>query len=519
MATALIESLRGCPRELHLTFTEDRSARWLGLEEAGVVPTDDTVARDGVVSARHAATPTTGWRDEARGVMPLIVPGTKKGWRRAGFGLAPLTLVIDITAVLAASRALTLSGRSSLLLTLLVLALNGGAGQYRARIAPSLLDELPGLVGRALVAGAVATSLRVFVELPVQDGLVYASLVFIVLAVAGRMLAYPLMRVYRRSGGLGDPTIIVGSGNIGCQVADTLIEHPEYGLWPVGYVDDDPLVRDRRIPVMGGLSELPGLLREYRIRNVIVAFTTSRESRMVDALRACDRMSCEIFFVPRLYELHGAGPDTEVVWGLPLTRLSRASYRTLMWRTKRAFDLVVASVALVLLSPLMLACALAVRLEGGPGVIFRQERVGLDGHRFQILKFRSIRLVPGEAPGPWNIGRDPRVGPVGRTMRKLSLDELPQLWNIIRGDMSLVGPRPERPSYVEEFSAQFPRYVARHRVPAGLTGWAQVHGLRGDTDIADRAAFDNYYIENWSMWSDIKITLRTVGQVLCGRGR
>jgi lipopolysaccharide/colanic/teichoic acid biosynthesis glycosyltransferase len=104
-------------------------------------------------------------------------------------------------------------------------------------------------------------------------------------------------------------------------------------------------------------------------------------------------------------------------------------------------------------------------------------------------------------------------------MRKLSLDELPQLWNIIRGDMSLVGPRPERPSYVEEFSAQFPRYVARHRVPAGLTGWAQVHGLRGDTDIADRAAFDNYYIENWSMWSDIKITLRTVGQVLCGRGR
>ena len=152
-------------------------------------------------------------------------------------------------------------------------------------------------------------------------------------------------------------------------------------------------------------------------------------------------------------------------------------------------------------------------------MIFRQERVGLDGRRFQILKFRSIRLAPGEASGLWNIGRDPRVGPVGRTMRKLSLDELPQLWNIIRGDMSLVGPRPERPSYVEEFSAQFPRYVARHRVPVGLTGWAQVHGLRGDTDIADRAAFDNYYIENWSMWSDIKITLRTVGQVLGGRGR
>ena len=223
-----------------------------------MVPTDDTVARNGVVSARHAATPITGWRDEARAVMPLIVPGARKGWRRAGFGLAPVTLVIDITAALTASRALSLSGRSCLVLTLIVLALNGGAGQYRARIAPSLLDELPSLVGRALVAGAVATSLRVFVELPVHDGLVYASLVFILLAVAGRMLAYPLMRVYRRSGGLGDPTVIVGSGNIGCQIADTLIEHPEYGLWPVGYVDDDPLVEGPSHPRDGRPGRAPG---------------------------------------------------------------------------------------------------------------------------------------------------------------------------------------------------------------------------------------------------------------------
>src|SRR5262249_24226523 len=155
--------------------------------------------------------------------------------------------------------------------------------------------------------------------------------------------------------------------------------------------------------------------------------------------------------------------------------------------------------------------------------IFHQERVGLDGHRFQILKFRTLRPSAGERQGQsdreWCVVGDPRIGPVGRVMRKLSLDELPQLWNILRGDMSLVRPPPERPSFVESCARKYPRYVARHRVPAGLTGWAQVHGLRGDTDIADRVAFDNYYIENWSMWSDVKILLRTFGQVAGGRGR
>ncbi|MBA3233915.1 MAG: sugar transferase, partial [Propionibacteriales bacterium] len=289
-----------------------------------------------------------------------------------------------------------------------------------------------------------------------------------------------------------------------------------------GYVDSDPLIApdDRHVPLLGGTESLTRLLAEYRIRNVIVAFTTSRESVMVEMLRTCDRMACEIFFVPRLYELHGAGRQTELIWGLPLNRLSRASYRSITWRAKRVFDFLAATFALVLASPILAFCALAVRLEGGPGVIFRQERVGLDGRRFMILKFRSLRPAnEAESSQCWNIGDDPRLGPVGKILRRSSLDELPQLWNVIRGDMSLVGPRPERPVFVEEFTARFPRYVARHRVPAGLTGWAQVHGLRGDTDISDRAAFDNYYIENWSLWADVKILLRTAGQVVGGQGR
>jgi exopolysaccharide biosynthesis polyprenyl glycosylphosphotransferase len=182
-------------------------------------------------------------------------------------------------------------------------------------------------------------------------------------------------------------------------------------------------------------------------------------------------------------------------------------------------DAALAGAALLVFSPVLLACALAVRLEGGPGVLFEQERVGLDGRRFTLLKFRSLKpATEDESATRWNVSHDDRLGPVGRFLRKSSLDELPQLWNIVRGDMSLVGPRPERPHFVEQFEQHIPRYMARHRVPTGLTGWAQVHGLRGDTSIENRASFDNYYIQNWSLWGDIKILLRTVQQVVWGRG-
>jgi lipopolysaccharide/colanic/teichoic acid biosynthesis glycosyltransferase len=161
-----------------------------------------------------------------------------------------------------------------------------------------------------------------------------------------------------------------------------------------------------------------------------------------------------------------------------------------------------------------------VRVETGPGVIFRQQRVGQDGKVFECLKFRSMRPDSNdEAATRWSIARDDRVGPIGRFLRRTSLDELPQLWNIIRGDMTMVGPRPERPHFVDQFSAQHHRYADRHRMRAGLTGLAQVSGLRGNTSIAERARYDNYYIENWSLWLDAKIMLRTFAEVLLARGR
>jgi exopolysaccharide biosynthesis polyprenyl glycosylphosphotransferase len=200
--------------------------------------------------------------------------------------------------------------------------------------------------------------------------------------------------------------------------------------------------------------------------------------------------------------------------------MREAPFRRLSWRLKRVVDIVVSACCLVLLAPVFTACAVIVRLEGGPGILFRQQRVGLDGRAFELLKFRSMRPVDLEESATlWNVADDDRIGRFGRFLRVSSLDELPQLWNVLRGDMSLVGPRPERPHFVDQFATTFPRYMARHRVPSGMTGWAQVHGLRGDTSVADRARFDNYYIEHWSLWLDLKIVVRTITVVLTGQGR
>jgi exopolysaccharide biosynthesis polyprenyl glycosylphosphotransferase len=449
---------------------------------------------------------------------------TKQGREReprTGVDVVPLVVAIDVLALLAATVITSLSIVSSVLLVALILCINAVGGHYRPRLAPSLLDEVPSLIGRALVVGAVVTAFRTLWELPVREGPVSTAVLFLVLACLGRGVGYPLMRRSRVVGRVARPTIIVGCGRVGDQLAQTLLEHPEYGLKPVGFVDDSPFIptAELRVPLLGDTDSLARLLRKHHVSNVIVAFSSSRESVIVDVLRTCDRMRCEIFLVPRFYELHGAARDNELVWGIPLTRLRRAPYRTLTWRCKRGADAVLAAFGLVLLSPVLAVCALAVRLEGGPGVIFRQERVGLDGRPFTMLKFRSLKPSDElESTSNWNIGGDPRIGRVGQILRQTSLDELPQLWNVVRGDMSLVGPRPERPFFVQEFTKQFPRYMARHRVPAGMTGWAQINGLRGDTDISERARFDNYYIENWSLWEDVKIVLRTTRQVLGGRG-
>jgi len=389
------------------------------------------------------------------------------------------------------------------------------------------LDDTPRIVGRWLAAVAITMLVQaaftrwrwdlVLIKWEVV-GAAAATLGFLL---ALRAAAYGVVRRLRRQRRVVHRTLVLGAGRVGAQVAEVLLDHPEYGLHPIGFLDSDPWLgpKELPLPILGGTDALYHVLTDHDVNNVVVAFGSMRESALVDVIRTCDRLDTEIFMVPRLFELHHVSEDMDSVWGMPLVRLRRAARRSRGWRVKRAFDILVSSLALVVLSPIMLIAAIAVLLEGGPGIIFRQERVGVDGRRFQVMKFRSLKPVDDtEAQTNWSIAHDDRLGPVGRFLRTSSIDELPQLINILKGEMSLVGPRPERPHFVDQFCEAYPRYVARHRVPSGLTGWAQIHGLRGDTSIADRARFDNYYIENWSLWLDVKIMLRTVGSVIRGDG-
>jgi exopolysaccharide biosynthesis polyprenyl glycosylphosphotransferase len=462
------------------------------------------------------------------------VPGDPSWLTRWGVG--PLLVACDTAAVVVGVLGVEYIGRETgfdspsrktAFFGLLFLLALWPAGLYRSRLSLSVLDDLPVLVGRWLSAAALAILAQiVWSQALWQDYIVnwrflLGAVTIGVLSVVFRSFAYPTIRRLRARGLVAHRTLVLGAGRVGEHVASILQAHPEYGLHPIGFLDAAPPPQGEgaRLPVLGGPAQLTAVLEQHRVHNLIIAFSSMKESEMVSVIRTCDRLRCELFVVPRLFELHQVREDMDNAWGLPLTRLRRATYRSRAWQVKRLFDIAFAATALLLLSPLMLAIAAAVRIDGGPGVLFRQERVGVDGRSFQVLKFRSLRPTDEhESATNWNVAHDHRLSRVGRFLRRTSLDELPQLINILRGDMSLVGPRPERRHFVEQFRGVYPSYEARHRVPSGLTGWAQIHGLRGDTSIADRARFDNYYIENWSLWLDLKIILRTVSSVLRGAG-
>ena len=260
---------------------------------------------------------------------------------------------------------------------------------------------------------------------------------------------------------------------------------------------------------------LESALRKFDVQRVVVAFGRVREADWVGIMRTAVLNDVEIHVVPRFFDIgmtsFGAGADQ--IWGIPLCRVRRSVLHGAAWRAKRVFDVVLAGLALLLAAPLLGLIAVAVRLSSPGPILFRQCRIGQDGRRFDLLKFRSMRTSHDGATS--RVATADHQTAVGRWLRRTSLDELPQLWNVLRGDMSLVGPRPERPVFAERFSADIAGYRDRHRLPVGLTGWAQVHGLRGDdTSLVERARFDNLYIEGWSLWLDVVVLLRTVGAVL-----
>ncbi|MFX1759960.1 MULTISPECIES: exopolysaccharide biosynthesis polyprenyl glycosylphosphotransferase [Rhodococcus] len=432
-----------------------------------------------------------------------------------------LSTPISDLAVLSGTLALTGADRPLPTATTLVL-LMAMMGAYRSHLTLSVLDDLPRILAAVTLAGVITALM--FQPYGSSFGAVRLTALAFTASTVSRIGAYAMERHVRRNSRRRRRTVIVGGGDIAGMLAEEIVGEPACGLELVGLLDDDPrpdTVRRVDVPVL----PLSGRLREFlsanRIETAILAFSFTRDCDMLKIVRKCDRLDCEIYLVPRLWEITAVSGDMERIGAMPLMRVRRAAHRSLRWKIKLWTSRVFSAVILVALTPLLVLTAVAVWFsDRSAPILFRQRRVGLDGREFDLLKFRTLKpLDENESATNWCIAQDARLGRLGKILRATSFDELPQLWNIVRGDMTLVGPRPERPHFVHRFGETIPNYSARHRVPSGLTGWAAVNGLRGDTSIAARARYDNFYIENWGLWFDIKILLRTVSAVITMKGR
>lgn len=331
----------------------------------------------------------------------------------------------------------------------------------------------------------------------------------------GRLAVQAVVRRLQERKGLGLRRLLVfGTGELALDVVRHLHAQKRPILRLVGYVADDPTaVGEMREggEVVGYRGELPELLARLKIDDMILADPTLTPEEALGLMLDCEKEIVVCRTVPNLFQMRLAEVPTQPIDGVPLYGLKETPLHGFNAVVKRAFDFVVALVGLIVTLPGLLLIAAAIRRDSPGSILFKQKRVGLDGRRYNLYKFRSmVEDAEGETGPVWATENDPRRTRVGRFLRRWNLDELPQLINVLRGDMSLVGPRPERPFFVKQFKEQLPRYMARHKVKSGLTGWAQVHGLRGDSSIRERLAYDLYYIENWSFWLDVKILIMTI---------
>ncbi|MFI9616334.1 exopolysaccharide biosynthesis polyprenyl glycosylphosphotransferase [Streptomyces sp. NPDC052023] len=377
-----------------------------------------------------------------------------------------------------------------------------------------VLDELPTVCGRIAVAWLALAAL-VAASAPQQALPAGALVLGIALHTTAGCAGRALVHWRRRLALLRQPraALVVGPVDTAQRVAAAVLRHPRCGVRPVGIVADHPDGTEG-LPVLTTGEEVQRALIQNGVRDVLVVHPTARTEHG-PLLGWLAGSGCAV------WELDADSPSYEAreqLAGYACRRLELGPGRRAD-PGKRALDVLVSGSLLLVVSPLLLACALALRIGGGPGVVFRQERIGQDGRPFTLLKLRTHRPVDEhEAATRWSVANEHDMPWFCRFLRRTSLDELLQLWNVFRGDMSLVGPRPERPYFVAQFSQAYPGYAARHRMPAGITGLAQVNGLRGDTSIEDRARFDNAYIDNWSLWQDICILLRTAAALVRATG-
>ncbi|MHB8658204.1 MAG: exopolysaccharide biosynthesis polyprenyl glycosylphosphotransferase [Solirubrobacteraceae bacterium] len=459
-----------------------------------------------------------------------------RAWLRMRLATDALVLGLAASAAVFADsvvRASTANRIVAGLFFVLVLGLLNLRPSPDDRVSASLLDTGSHVLGVVSASAMVMLALDSLLGGSHPVGLALRLWTFATLYAGGtRVVLVALRRGACRTGRFCAPTLIIGAGAVAEQLASRLLSNPSYGMRPVGFLDADPPSRpagsgDGPVPVLGSADDLAMAIAQTGARKVILAFSSEPDHALVRRIRECLEVGVEFALVPRLYEAVNERSTLDHVGGLPLLWIQPTDPRSWQFAVKHALDRGLAGAGLLLLAPLMLAIALLVRVSSPGPILFRQRRVGRDGHAFDLVKFRTMdertggsaaSFVPPDGCAPGGVeGSDCRTR-VGRLLRRSFLDELPQLANVLRGDMSLVGPRPERPEFVARFSSEVARYEDRQRVKSGMTGWAQVCGLRGQTSITDRVEWDNWYIQNWSLRLDLRIIAMTVAQVLRFRG-
>ncbi len=334
------------------------------------------------------------------------------------------------------------------------------------------------------------------------------------LVVSTRLALRQLLQHLRLRGHNLRRILVVGAGALGKEITQKLLAHRELGLEVVGFLDDDPGKAGRSflgVPVVGTLKSVEEVIADHRVDHIYIALPPEAHRKMMKLMECVGRACVDVKLVPDILQYATLKATLEDLDGLPVINLSQGPLHGWSSLTKRVMDIALTLAAMAVLLPFLPILALLVWWEDRGPIFYRQERMGLDGKSFMMLKFRSMRVNAESTTGPvWAIRDDPRRTVIGSFLRCWSFDELPQLWNVLRGEMSIVGPRPERPTFVHEFKHKIPDYMLRHRVKSGITGWAQVHGWRGNTSIRKRIQYDLYYIQNWTLMLDFKILWMTV---------
>jgi len=477
--------------------------------------------------ADRAAVRTPGVLRRRAGTVTRFRVRPGRAWAVARLSLDSAMLFTAAIATAFGSSAAGVPAPSvawTLVFGLLVLGILASRGMYGARLHYELLEDLRGVVIATSLAGMVVLSARELIAAPTDlSAQAIRTWAFATAYVAaGRVTLHWSRTQSYRHGESVRPTLIIGAGKVGRLAAARLLQHPQLGLKPVGFLDKDPLVGEDEtlpLPVLGASWDLDRVVAQHNVEQVIITFSRAPHEVLLRLVRRCEELGVNVAFVPRLFEKVTSKLTVEHIGGLPLISSRPSNPKGLQFGIKYAVDRLVAGVVLLLALPIMLPAAVAILATLGRPLFFRQVRVGRDGRTFAMLKFRTMRpvepeldeqaldLPPDTAPG--GVERGDRRTRVGTFLRRSSLDELPQLINVLKGEMSLIGPRPERPEFVGLFEQSVYRYGDRHRVKSGITGWAQVHGLRGKTSLSDRVEWDNYYIENWSLWLDLKVLLLT----------